>query len=162
MDMAGSLFMFKDFVKKLESPKPEKSPLLPNIAKDISGKVYKMDSVDVSLPLDFKNKNSCILKLNQNGNDYVLPVGLDGVYRVSNASQVGTMTIYPLYSQVALKGNWINENTFEMNWHYVGESFCEVYRITFDGSKVTIDITKYLEDTTGLSPKQLVLTDIRE
>ncbi|HEY9059096.1 MAG TPA: serine hydrolase [Pseudobacteroides sp.] len=156
------LMKLKNFIKGLESPKSGKSSSLPKIAQEISGKVYKMDLTDISLSFDFKKKNSSVLNIKQNGSSHVLTIGLDGVYRISKASQVGTMTMYPLYSQVALKGNWVNENTFEMDWHYVGEPFCEVYRFIFDGSKITVDITKYLEDTTGLSPKQLVLTGMCE
>jgi hypothetical protein len=44
-------------VKKLELPKPEKSVLLLNITKYVSGEVYRLDLPYVSLSLEFKNKN---------------------------------------------------------------------------------------------------------
>ncbi|HEX9060492.1 MAG TPA: serine hydrolase [Clostridia bacterium] len=152
-----SVNKLNSITKGLESPKPKKVPALPKTASEISGRTYTMDSEDLSLSFDFKKGNTCTLNLKQNGKDFNLAVGLDDIYRVTEASQVGNMIYYPYYRKVALKGQWINDNTFMMDWHYFEEPFSETYKFTFSGSSVTVEIDKYLPDHTGLSPTHKVL-----
>lgn len=147
----------ENLVKSFEHPKPQKTAKMPEISKKISGKTFKMDSNIKTICFEFKNKNTCTLNISQIDDTHKLVVGLDGVYRISKASKVGGFTLYPYYDKVALRGSWINDNTFEIEWHYVGEPYRGTYRFTFDESNVLLVINEYLDDASNMTSSYKVI-----
>jgi len=147
----------QSLVKSFEHPMPQKVAKLPEISKKISGKTFTMDSNIKTISFEFKNKNTCILNISQIDNKHKLVVGLDGVYRISEASKVGSFTLYPSYNKVALRGNWIDNNTFEIDWHYVGEPYSGKYKFTFDESNVLLVINEYLDDASNMTSSYKVI-----
>ncbi len=152
-----SNWRLQSLIRSLQYPMPQKVAKLPKIAKEISGKKYTMNWIIQTLSLDFNKRNTCKLKIKQMDKEHELEVGLDGLYRISEASKVGGFTSYPNYTKVALRGNWINNNTFEIEWCYFGEPYRGVYKFTFDGSNVLLEINEYLEHASYLSSSYKVI-----
>jgi hypothetical protein len=73
-----------------------------------------------------------------------LPVGLDGVYRVTTGVHLGQLTVYPPYPGVALRGHWEGENVFVVDFQYVGEPYHEEYRFTFGEKDVLWEVKEYV------------------
>ncbi len=138
-----------DYVKELENPTPQAAAPLPETAGQINGKTYGVNSFISRFSLTFDSPESCTLNIVQQGKKFALPVGLDGVYRVSDVKQLGTLVWYPPYRGVALKGSWVNGNTFIIDWQYVEEPYHEVYRFTFEGDKATMEVTEYVVGCAG-------------
>lgn len=136
-------------IKELEAPTPVLPAALPETATKISGKTYQTDSLISQFSLDFRQEDICMINMTQSGKAYKFPVGLDGVYRVSDASRVGTLVYYPPYKSIALKGRWEGSNTFIMDWQYVGEPYKQEYKFTFEGDNVTLEITEYVVGGAG-------------
>ncbi len=138
-----------DYVKELENPSPQAAAPLPETAGQINGKTYGVNSFISRFSLTFDSPEACTLNIVQQGKRFALPVGLDGVYRVSDVKQLGTLVWYPPYRGVALKGSWVNGNTFIIDWQYVEEPYHEVYRFTFEGDKATMEVTEYVVGCAG-------------
>jgi CubicO group peptidase (beta-lactamase class C family) len=136
-------------VKELENPTPQAVPPLPEIAGQINGKTYQTNAFIPRFSLSFGNADDCTLNIEQQGKKFSLPVGLDGVYRVSDVNQLGTLVWYPPYRGVALKGSWVNGNTFVIDWQYVEEPYHEIYKFTFEGDKAVIEVTEYVVGCAG-------------
>ncbi len=139
-----------DHIKELENPTPMDVPPLPETAGFISGKTYGF-SLDPStnFSLTFGDKSTCTMNIMQQGKKFELSVGLDGVYRVSDVKQLGTLIWYPPYRGVALKGQWENSNTFLIDWQYMEEPYHEEYKFTFQGDSATLEITEYVVGCAG-------------
>jgi|LSQX01.1.fsa_nt_gb CubicO group peptidase (beta-lactamase class C family) len=144
-------------IKSLQYPKPQKVAVLPEIAKQISGKTYIMNSNIQTISFDFNSRNSCTLKIKQMDSEHRLKAGLDDIYRISEATKVGGFTLYPNYTKVALKGNWVNDNTFEIDWSYFGEPYRGIYKFTFNDSNVLLEINEYLEDSSYMTSSYKVI-----
>jgi hypothetical protein len=138
-----------DCLKELENPTPQAAAPLPDISSKINGKTYGTNSFISSFTLTFDSPDACMLNIVQQGKKFALPVGLDGVYRVSDVKQLGTLVWYPPYRGVALKGSWATGNTFIIDWQYVEEPYHEVYRFTFEGDKATMEVTEYVVGCAG-------------
>lgn len=140
----------KAFIQELENPEPEVIPQLPDAAGRISGKKFKMDGAFMpEIALDFGANGDCIFAFRQQGKTYKLPVGLDGIYRVSKASRVGTLVWYPPYDSVGLKGRWEGSDTFIIDWQYVSEPYKQEYKFIFDGNKVKLEVREYVVGCAG-------------
>jgi CubicO group peptidase (beta-lactamase class C family) len=67
------------------------------------------------------------------------PIGLDGKYRQAE----------PTYNQwlafravSALKGTWLDDHTFMMDWLTLGQGPANVWTFTFDGDKLNLQVTR--------------------
>ncbi len=136
-------------LENLENPVPAAVPPLPETAGYISGKTFDLNAFLSSFSLAFDSGDTCTLHIVQQGRSIALPVGLDGVYRVSKAKQLGTLVWYPPYQEVALKGRWESANTFILDWQYVEEPYHEEYKFTFEGDKATMEVTEYVVGCAG-------------
>ena len=146
---AASLAL-KDYVMELENPMPMAVAPLPDTAGLVSGKTFGFSlDLGTSFSLTFEGGSACTMNITQQGKKFELPVGLDNVYRVSNAKQLGTLIWYPPYNGVALKGRWENENTFLIDWQYMEEPYHEEYKFTFQGDSATVEITEYVVGCAG-------------
>ena len=144
-------------LQELAHPTPVASPALPETASRISGQLFETYSFLGSFSLDFSKPGICTFHFNQSGK-HSFPVGLDGAYRVTKASRVGTLQWYPPYEAIALKGRWADSSTFVMDWQYVGEPYHEEYKFVFDGGGVTVEVTEYVVGGAGPMTPHAVYT----
>jgi hypothetical protein len=113
---------------------------VPEIAKQVSGKVYHFASNELNL-------NTLMLNLSgpdpsfefvsgpspsattsyRNGG----PIGLDGTYRIGGRARFGVN---------AAKGSWQNEKTFVLQLQTLGNDDARQFTLTFEGSKVELDL----------------------
>jgi CubicO group peptidase (beta-lactamase class C family) len=128
----------------ISNPKASTVPVLPEIAQEISGKIYIFDAN----PLDFKRlaldfgakKDEALLTLSFRNRDFQVPVGLDNVYRLTKAT--GYLRAY--------RGFWENDKTFVIDYQIVDFSERGKIRVTFEGEKMTLMLR---EEVRGSSRK---------
>ena len=137
------------YLRQLENPAPQPAPALPETATRISGKTFQANSFFSSFAITFDKPDSCTLNISQQGKKLALPVGLDGVYRMSSVKQVGTLVWYPPYNGIALLGRWEGENTFIIDWQYAGEPYHETYTFTFEEKSAVMEVTEYVVGCAG-------------
>lgn len=102
----------KASIDRLEkSPAIISVPELPQTAAKISGKLYPAENDEV-YGLDFtKGSDTAMLHWFTEGVQYDVPVGLDGVYRISSCPEFYG-NVDGFVSQVAYRGAWKDDNTF--------------------------------------------------
>ncbi len=137
------------YLHELENPTPSSAMALPDTARRISGKSFQAASLSVDFAFTFDKPDSCTLTFTQQGKKHSLPVGLDGVYRKSAVTRVGTLIWYPPYDSIALKGHWEGDNTFILDWQYVGEPYHETYKFTFEENGAVMEVTEYVVGCAG-------------
>jgi len=137
------------YLRELENPTPQVAPALPETAQRISGKTFQASALSVDFAFAFDEPDSCTLSFTQQGKKHSLPVGLDGVYRKSAVMRVGTLIWYPPYDSIALKGSWEGENTFILDWQYVGEPYHETYKFTFKENRAVMEVMEYVVGCAG-------------
>jgi len=119
-------------LQAISNPKASPVPTLPEIAQKISGKTFVFDSNPMNskrLSLDFGNKeDEALLALSYRDRDLRVPVGLDNVYRLTNAA--GYLRAY--------RGFWENDNTFVIDYQIVDFSERGKIRVTFEGDRMTV------------------------
>ena len=129
-------------------PKPKPILSLPETALRISGKTYRLSP---NKPGPYNDGTRDLIRLKRHiftwildGRRYKMPVGLDGVYRVSPDSPTG--------SPVALKGFWQTDNSFVLYYSEVAGPNNFRFQMTFEGEKAVVQ----LDDPTGLFSQLIV------
>jgi CubicO group peptidase (beta-lactamase class C family) len=124
--------------------KPSPIGETPELAKTISGKSYQiaknvLEVKSFSLSLVGENPSWEIFtntgKPDNPTERFSGSLGLDGMFRKSPA----------YYGTNAVKGRWINARTFAIERRILGHSETQLWALTFDGNKVTVNF----EDTDG-------------
>lgn len=119
-------------LQAISNPKASPVPTLPEIAQKISGKTFVFDSNPMNfkrLSLDFRTKkDEALLTMSYRDRNFQVPVGLDNVYRLTNA--VGYLRAY--------RGFWENDNTFVIDYQIVDFSERGKIRVTFEGDRMTV------------------------
>ncbi len=122
---------------------PDQKPIssLPATALKISGKIYQMAANKLgikTLSLDFSRLEDAQIKISigslppaEEGN-YIMPIGLDDVYKFSSDG--------PSNLPVALKGFWQGENTFVLHYNEVARINNFKISMTFEGERVRVQI----------------------
>lgn len=108
-----------------QGARPEPAAALPEIAQQISGKTYQCASNGAnlsSLRFEFSDLHTASLYMNLNNADMILPIGLDGNYRLSKEG-------------AAVRGRWKDDQTFVFNIFDIGELTREV---RFQGDQLSI------------------------
>ena len=118
----------------------------PDLAKEISGKTYQFAENNAlhvkSFHVEFSRPDSSWEITTDTGKDqrstdrFSGLIGLDGVFRKSPPA---------FYGINAAKGRWISEHTFEIDRRILGHSETQIWTLTFDGDKVTVNF----ENTDG-------------
>jgi hypothetical protein len=124
-------------------PEPEPVPPLPKMASRISGKTYVMEDNVAgwqSFSLDFPEQEAKIT-LNIGDDSQVFPVGLDDVFRIRQAGQLG-----PISGPIASKGSWQDEDTFLLDMQILDGSH---YEMRFD----------FVEGGVGVSFRDLLASE---
>ena len=119
----------------LAQPEPKPVPPLPAIAQSISGKTYvmKANSVGVeAFTLSFQDQpeRQALLKVVYDSGPLESVIGLDDVYRYTSIDE--TSGYRP--GSVAMKGSWVNDNTF--NLYYMEAGYTGYYWFVFEGQRV--------------------------
>ncbi len=107
-------------IDDLADPRPQPVASMPTTAGEISGVKYIMDwnaAGIESVVLDFKGDGTCVLRLAATTGDYDLLTGLDGVYRLTGTGAWGGM---PAGNMMANRGCWVDDRTFRLESHDVG------------------------------------------
>ncbi len=112
-----------------QTPKAKPVSQLPELCNIISGKQYRMDD-SISLSFQFgNNPNECIYQEWVYGTKKnEIHIGLDDVYRINQSNQSPPAYPFPGTNQLAAKGCWVNNTTFEINFQNLFE---------WDGIKAT-------------------------
>ncbi|HEX3046481.1 MAG TPA: hypothetical protein VHY08_17120 [Bacillota bacterium] len=133
-----------DIIKAVgQAPSAQPIPPMPEIAARIAGKRFKLEDSS-SISLVFKDGKECWLNLFSNGTQYDFSVGLDGVFRIADAKDWGSL---PAHNWIACKGAWMDEQTFMITFRELGDvgEIQEYY--TFDGNQITIKTFSKIADT---------------
>ena len=92
-------------------PEPKPVPALPATARNVSGKNYRLDPNPLGIEtvaVRFGGTSEAAMRFVRKGTAFEMPVGLDGVPRVSKNS--------PTSIPVALKGAWKGDDTFAIEY----------------------------------------------
>ena len=119
-------------IRELKNPEPQLPGPLPEIAQKISGKKYILKKNDLNfadIMLRFDQDDYCRLFINYDQHNLDLAVGLHNIYRISKDMKWG---IKPDSNILALRGKWISENRFYIDFQEVGEPFYFEIELNFD------------------------------
>jgi hypothetical protein len=132
-------------IRAAATEKPSPIGETPELAKTISGKTWQLakNEFDVkSFSLNLTSENPSWEVVTDAGKPDSNPtelfsgsLGLDGMFRKSSGD----------YGTNAVKGRWINARTFAIERRVLGHSETQLWALTFDGNKVTVNY----EDTDG-------------
>lgn len=112
------------------------------LVSEFEGKRYAMEPNPIRLEkiaLTFDKSNGARVKLTLLGNELTVPVGLDGVYRISPDG--------PLHLPIGAMGNWGPENEFLLDLNFVANINHYKFAMRFDGDQVQITA----DETSGLA-----------
>lgn len=123
-------------IADVSTEKATKVGAVPAIASAISGKTYKFSDNALgikSLALFLTDENPRYIVQMAAGDPARRqldgPIGLDGLYRKSAPDFLGIR---------AAKGTWQNEQTFVVDFQYVGLGEALIWTLTFDGDKAIV------------------------
>ncbi len=132
----------------------------PGIAQTLSGKTFKLSDNKLgwtSINLDFNARNEAIFHVELAGEKYALPIGLDGIFRVSNQSIIPLdKAIWSHTSPWLMKGSWIEKDSkpvFQMEiWDYFGQ---DAFMMDFNPASNSIEAHSILwtEETYSITTK---------
>lgn len=128
-------------------PAPLAIDPLPELAAEINGKTYKLAANQpgwTSISLTFDNPDQAVLHLTLADRTYDLPVGLDGVFRVSEQPVIPGGMLWHTVPWF-IKGRWTGkapQSTFEMElWDITGQ---DGFILSFDFNKSRLRIKSIL------------------
>ncbi|MFC1856829.1 serine hydrolase domain-containing protein [Thermodesulfobacteriota bacterium] len=131
----------------VKTPPPEPTESLPESAYLISGRFYQFEynSLDLQAAmLNFKEPHEAGFSFYIGKEHYEMPIGLDGVYRISPRSPSGL--------PVGLEGYWPSENEFVLNYHEIAGVNNFIFRLSFEGDAVQMTVdekTGYFDESFG-------------
>jgi hypothetical protein len=123
-------------IQAVEEPEPQPVPPLPPIARDLSGKTYRLEP-NLSDLRDFSLEflgTEALLKVNLGGSRATWSVGLDDVFRVAPTEGLSPVTA------VAAKGAWRDDRTFVSHVQYLGALEDLEVSCRFEGEGVLVQI----------------------
>jgi CubicO group peptidase (beta-lactamase class C family) len=128
--------LMKKLIRDLKKPEPQLPRPLPEIVNKISGKKYILKKNDLNftnITLSFENDIDCRLLINYDQNDLDMEVGLDNIYRISKGLKWG---MKPDNNILALRGKWVTEKMFYIDFQEVGEPFYFDIELYFDEDEI--------------------------
>jgi hypothetical protein len=123
-----------------EPPKPEPAKMMPAMAARITGRWVSVEPNELGLEalmLDFGDTDAKVGVIIA-GRRYLLPVGLDGVYRFTSQG--------PSQLPTAVRGYWPGQNTFVLDYDEAGRVNPFSLQMRFTAEQVSIVIN----ESTGL------------
>ncbi|MCA9905450.1 MAG: serine hydrolase [Anaerolineae bacterium] len=149
-DNAEGVAQLAATIETLANPAPTVVPSMPDMAAQISGKVYGLFNpglfrldffVEYVIPgldtsgwdtqafsLDFSDDEATLSLVFADGEQQAVPVGLDGIYRISEG-RLGT---------IGAKGEWLTGNLFRAYLKNIGGGITYRLDMTFTGAVVEI------------------------
>lgn len=128
--------------RELEQPPIVQRPPIPEAAAGIAGRSYRLEPNPfgfIGLRLQCASVEACSMVFETPSQKILLPVGLDGRYRVSRPADFGDLP-------VACRGAWIEPaaatSTFFLSFVQVGDPVHMDARFTFEGHRVSIDVVR--------------------
>ena len=139
----------ENWIQEVALPRedPEPVPPMPEIARRVSGQTYLLDSNLLgwtSVSLTFQEEAEALLNLTISPGavpEYIVdplfqsqmefPVGLDNVYRFAP---------YVFGINVGLKGEWLSDDDFVIEYDLIGNTGQGRVQLSFDGDQVTLQI----------------------
>lgn len=112
---AQALKALNDSIVAFEkTPEKQAVSVIPDTFKALEGEVFDTaeGSISLSLNADIEGADEIMLHWLANGDQYDVPVGLDGVYRISTCSN---FMMNGLESPVGFKGIWLNDTTLSID-----------------------------------------------
>ena len=127
-------------LNEMEGPLAQAVGPMPEIATKVTGKQYALEANKLgmqSFVLSFKDARACMMKVTMGKQALDFPVGLDGNFRTVN-------TGIPLGSNseqswVASKGSWVNDKTFVVKFHILGDVVTQTFSMKFTDDDVSLD-----------------------
>ena len=156
---ADAAALLADAIKDAAIEKPTSVGPTPELASTISGKTYKLRDNDLglkSLTLFLTGPNPHLeyelaLKYPPHSSaTYDAPIGLDGFFRKGQPALEG---INPGHIP-ALKGTWLNGQTFEIDSEGLGQGRKIRYRFSFDGTKLNFHLAPEHDPDTSIDGEQ--------
>jgi CubicO group peptidase (beta-lactamase class C family) len=115
-------------------PAPKPVVPLPPLARQVSGRTYVFDPNPLAIEacsLEFDGSTGAVFRITHNGGKVEpWPVGLDGVYRMSEG---------PFGQPQGLRGGWADGRTFALEYDNIANNDHFFLRLSFDGDKVTVE-----------------------
>ena len=137
----------KQTAATLKMPPPARAVVSPPaIATQVSGRWYRLAPNKLGLEAMMFNIDGKEMQLGImiGGRRYMMPVGLDGVYRLSNQT--------PSQLPAGVRGSWTGEDTFVLEYDEIGRVNHFTFSIQFTNESIVISV----DEPTGLY--QLALT----
>lgn len=136
----------KASIETLEKgPAAKNIPDLPPMAAKISGKSYPAENSEV-YGLDFTaGSDTAILHWFTDGVQYDVPVGLDGLYRISSCPEFYS-NVDGFVSQVAYRGTWKDESTFVIDVRPIEDNASYTLTLSFKDDQFT---NSFVSNLTG-------------
>lgn len=153
------LALLESRIQALANPEPEPVPPLPETAQSVSGRRYVLEDNILgwqSFSLEFQEQEA-VISLFFGEDALELPIGLDGVYRITYVDQPAFVTLFNattraadletiaqvnqpgfITGSVALKGSWQSDNTFVIREELVGMHDRSDLSLTFDENGVNV------------------------
>jgi CubicO group peptidase (beta-lactamase class C family) len=115
------------------APAPRPAGVLPETAGRISGKTYLLDNSE-TITFWFNGSSDCTVDFNS---EYSVNVGLDNDFRLNDMGELAPWT-QPENNHGAFAGRWLDEKTFQVDFHFLEEGFETVYTATFDDDRIVL------------------------
>lgn len=122
-----------------KAPAPEKVKPLPKIAAKLSGKPFVLEGSGVYTLFFKEGENEATLRQDFK---YDFPVGLDGIFRITDASKVYGDSGVSYHR--AIKGEWIDGDTFQIFDQSLEEGFETTYTFQFGNDQVLLTLKSNL------------------
>jgi CubicO group peptidase (beta-lactamase class C family) len=146
-----------------KAPDPASVPSLPALAGSLSNKIFEITDNPFgirTLGLSFAGSEGRLaleLKVRGQERKLDLPIGLDGVYRITHAKAVDDLpTSYVAtgfkgfgVSAVALRGGWSDDRTFTIEYQELGVATSFLWTLAFDESTMSGSIVNSILSETS-------------
>jgi CubicO group peptidase (beta-lactamase class C family) len=151
-----------ELIQTVSQPHPQPVPALPALAAQVSGRTYVFDPNErgfQSFSLIFTpGAETAHLFWKIKGRRMDLLVGLEDVFRLTKLGPLDTAAlaepdIYGFNAaensefSTSIKGGWLSENTFQMNFQILGYSFGSRRDFTFTPDGVDVSMTNLVDDS---------------
>ena len=113
---------------------------MPANAAKVSGKKYTLEPNQVgmqSLVLFFRDDRECTMRVTMRQTPIEFPVGLNGNYVITNAG-ISLGNNSDQY-QIASKGSWVDDQTFTVKFHILGDAVTQTFTMKFAGDDISVD-----------------------
>ncbi len=127
-------------VHELAHPKPAPVPAVPALARQISGRTYRMADVYWELPFndiafDFPESGDAAMTVGTEQGAHRLAIGLDGLFRLTPTGTFGRM---PCDNRQAVRGAWTGEESLAIEFTNMGDPNHAHLTIDFADDRITV------------------------